>query len=354
MRGSTRSRNSFGCLDGQRSPFVYSIAMKQAVALLSLLCLLAPALGCDKASPVAPAGSILSISANPSTIGLTGSSTITIVGRKPDGNPLNPGTEIRLSTDRGTLSPSIVEVDSGGRATATLRGDGRPGAAKVTAATADATVETTIQIGQSAETKPTVLLSVNPSIIPTTGFADITVIARNSDGSPAADQRVILTTNLGQLTNPNPKTGADGRATSRLNAEGQSGTATVTALLGSSDPATTTVDIRGLNLVLQANPASIQRPASGDTREVEIEVNATVTDFEGDPVSGVNVTFQTERGTIRPSGSVETNAQGVASVSVFVTRQDLEDASTFRVTASIPSGSGEPITQTVTITVSGT
>ncbi len=328
--------------------------MKHAVALLSLLCLLAPALGCDKASPVAPAGSILSLSANPTKIGLNGSSTITVVGRKPDGNPLNPGTEIRLSSDLGTLSPSIVEVDSGGRATATLRGDGRSGPAKITAATADATVEATIQIGESAETKPTVLVSVNPSVIPTTGFSDITVIARNSDGSPASDQRVILTTNLGNLTNPNPRTGADGRATSRLEAEGQSGTATVTAILGSSDPATATVDIRGLNLVLQANPASIQRPASGDTREVPVTLTATVTDFEGDPVQGITVSFQSERGTIRPTGSVDTNAQGIATVTLFVTRQDLEDASTFRVTASIPSGSGEPITQTVTITVSGT
>lgn len=328
--------------------------MKQAVVLLALLCLLVPALGCDKASPVAPAGSILTISANPSKIGLTGSSTITVVGRKPDGNPLNPGTEIRLSTDRGTVSPTIVEVDSGGRATATLRGGGVPGAAKVTAATADATVDTTVQIGETAETKPTVLLSVNPSVIPTTGFSDITVIARNSDGSPAAGQRVILTTNLGDLTEPNPRTGGDGRATSRLNAEGQSGTATVTAILGSSDPATATVDIRGLNLVLQANPASIQRPAQGSTTTVSITLTATVTDFEGDPVSGVTVTFQTERGQINPTGNVDTNAQGIATATVVVDRDDLEDATTFRVTASIPSGSGEPITQTATITVTGT
>ena len=328
--------------------------MKHAVVLLALLCLLAPALGCDKASPVAPAGSILTISANPSKIGLTGSSTITVVGRKPDGNPLNPGTEIRLSTDRGTVSPSIVEVDSGGRATATLRGGGVPGAAKITAATADATVETTVQIGESAETKPTVLLSVNPSVIPTTGFSDITVIARNSDGSPAADQRVILTANLGELTNPNPRTGADGRATSRLNAEGQSGTATITAVLGSSDAATATVDIRGLNLVLQANPASIQRPAQGSTATVSITLTATVTDFEGDPVENVIVTFQTERGQINPTGNVRTSAQGIATATVVVSRQDLEDITNFRVSASIPSGSGEPITQTATITVTGT
>lgn len=347
-RGALR----FCCLDGQPPPSVYSFAMKHAVVLLTL-CLLVPALGCDKASPVAPAGSVLTISANPTQIGLSGRSTITVVGRKPDGNPLNPGTEIRLSADRGTIDP-VINVDSGGRATAIYRADGRPGPAKITAATADASVETSIQVGQSAETKPTVLLSVNPSVIPTTGSSDITVIARNSDGSPASDQRVILTTNLGKLTNPNPRTGADGRATSKLEAEGQSGTATITAILGSSDAVTATVDIRGLNLVLQANPASIQRPPQDSSPKVSITLTATVTDFEGDPVADVIVTFQTERGQITPTGNVRTNAQGIAQATVVVGRQDLEDASTFRVTASIPSGSGEPITQTATITVTGT
>ncbi|HEV2845026.1 MAG TPA: hypothetical protein VG477_09290, partial [Thermoanaerobaculia bacterium] len=80
---------------------------------------LLPAMGCDKASPVAPSGSILTISANPSQVGLNGRSTITVVGRKPDGNPLNPGTEIRLSSERGTID-SIVTTDDQGRATATF------------------------------------------------------------------------------------------------------------------------------------------------------------------------------------------------------------------------------------------
>ena len=110
--------------------------MKRLAGLPVILCLLVPFLGCDKATPVAPTGTTLTLSANPTKIGLTGSSTVTIVGRKPDGNPLNPGTEIRLTTDRGTISPSVVQVDSSGRATATLRGDGRSGPAKVTAATA--------------------------------------------------------------------------------------------------------------------------------------------------------------------------------------------------------------------------
>jgi len=95
--------------------------------------------GCDKATPVAPDGTALVVSANPSQISLTGTSTITVVGRRPDGNPLNPGTEIRLSSDIGTID-SIVAVDSTGTAKATFHADGRSGPAKITAATGTGTV----------------------------------------------------------------------------------------------------------------------------------------------------------------------------------------------------------------------
>lgn len=323
--------------------------MKQAVALLALLCLLAPALGCDKASPVAPAGSILSLSANPSKIGLNGSSTITVVGRKPDGNPLNPGTEIRLSSDLGTLSPSIVEVDSGGRATATLRGDGRSGPAKVTAATADATVETTIQIGETDTTRPTVLVSVNPSTVPVEGTATVTVIARNSDGSPvAAGQPVILTTTLGTLSPNRPTTRADGTATATLNAGAQSGTATVTAIVGASVAATATVTIleAATDISVQANPRSI--PRSGG----EVTLTAFVTNSQGQPLQGAPVTFEASHGTLEVNGVVFTDTSGVATNTLTVDDNDVPaSTNAIEVVAGTPSGDGTLITDETTIDI---
>jgi hypothetical protein len=320
--------------------------MKQAVALLSLLCLLAPALGCDKASPVAPAGSILSISANPTKIGLNGSSTITVIGRKPDGNPLNPGTEIRLSSDLGTLSPSIVEVDSGGRATAVLRGDGRSGPAKITAATADATVDTTIQIGESETTNPSVLVNVNPSVIAINGTATITVIARNADGSPVpAGQPVILTTNLGSITPVRPETGPDGTATAILTAGAQSGTAKVTAIVGSSAAATADVEIKDAILTLTANPTSIP-----EDETTVIQVIASVRSFQGGAIPGVRVEFRAGEGNLS-SSSATTDANGLATVRLTVEADDVAADETFQVTATIISGSGQPVTATADITI---
>jgi adhesin/invasin len=324
----------------------------RAVAGLLLVVSLLPVAGCDKATPVAPSGTILTISANPSQVALNGRSTITVVGRKPDGNPLNPGTEIRLTAERGTID-SIVTTDSSGTATAVFHADSRSGAVKISAATGggDAKADTSIQVGQATDQKPTVLLSVNPSTIPINGSATVTVIGRNVDGSPASGQRVTLTSNLGTLSRTSVPLDANGTGTAMLTASTQSGMATVTAVLGSGDPVMVMVTIRDRTLVLQASPASITRPAN-DTDVVSISLVARVTDFQGNPVSGVAVTFQQQRGTIVPTGTVNTGSDGTAKATLQIRRADLNASDTsFQVTASIPSGSGDPISQTVTITV---
>lgn len=324
----------------------------RVVACLLLVVSLLPVAGCDKATPVAPAGTVLTISANPTQIGLNGTSTITVVGRKPDGNPLNPGTEIRLSADRGTIA-AILTTDSSGTASTVYRADGRQGTAKITATTGggDAKAEADIQVGQASDQKPTVLLSVNPNVIPINGTATITVIGRNVDGSPATGQRVTLTSNLGTIKDTSVLLDSSGTGTTTLKASTQSGMATVTAVLGSSDPVMTMVTIRDRTLVLQASPASITRPAN-DTSVVKITLIARVTDFQGNPVQGVAVTFQTQRGTLNPTGIVTTGTDGTATTTVEIRRQDLSSSDTsFQVTASIPSGSGDPISQTATITV---
>jgi adhesin/invasin len=320
--------------------------MKHAVGLLALLCLLVPSLGCDKATPVAPSGTTLAISANPSKIGLNGSSTITVFGRRPDGNPLNPGTEIRLSTDLGLVSPSLVAVDSSGQATATLRGDGRQGPAIVKAEAGGASVMTTVQIGETDTTKPVVLVSVNPSTVPAEGTAEVTVIARNADGSPVPGQPVILTTTLGSISPSRPTTGADGTATARFDAGSQAGAATVTAIVGASAPATATVTIRdaATDIGVQANPGTIPR-AGG-----EVTLTAFVTNSLGQPVAGAPVTFEASFGDLEFTGVVFTDTNGVARNTLTVTNVPT-GVNEIEVEASTPSGIGTLLRDSTTIDV---
>jgi hypothetical protein len=191
--------------------------MKQAVALISLLCLLAPALGCDKVSPVAPAGSTLSISASPASIpSPSGTSTITIVARQANGNPLNPGTEIRLDTNLGTIDP-VVRTDQSGVAQAILRGDGRLGKATVRASTGiGEAVTTEVQIGEAAKS---IVLQPTPTTVPEAGGTiQLLALVRDASGRPLPNQGVNFTTDVGRLNSRGAivQTNANGQARDTL------------------------------------------------------------------------------------------------------------------------------------------
>lgn len=317
---------------------------KVVFALLSVVFLL-PLWGCDKATPVAPEGSILTLSVNPSRIGLNGSATVTVIGRQPNGSALNPGTEIRLSTTRGVIEPAVVQIRDG-VATATLRGDGRSGDATVRAATADATAETTVQIGETAETRPTLLISANPNTIDIGETATITIVARNADGSPVAQgQEIILTSDLGTVSPARPRTRADGTATATLSTGNQAGTATVRAILGASEAATTTVAIRDVaaTLTLQAVPQSV--PLTGTPANDPIELTAAVFNAQNQPLSGVPVTFNAQRGDLQRTGAVPSDSTGQAQNTLVIEERDLnglESGDTFVVFVTAPGAEGQP------------
>jgi chitodextrinase len=209
-----------------------------AAALLLLVSLL-PALGCDKAMPVAPDGSILAISANPQKIALRGRSTITIIGRKPDGQPLNPGTEVRLTATLGAID-SIVTTDDRGEATATFQSDGRQGTATITATTGSgsggstggsgsgsgdtgggstsgplrATVD--VQVGEAAKS---IVLQPTPTSLPETGgTVQLLATVRDASGQPLPNQGVNFTTDVGRLNSRGAivQTNANGQARDTL------------------------------------------------------------------------------------------------------------------------------------------
>lgn len=193
------------------APFLLSVlSVLAAIFVISVA-------GCDKATPVAPDGSILVISANPTKISLNGTSTITVIGRKPDGQPLNPGTEVRLSATNGSIT-SIVLTDHSGTATATYQSNGTPGAATITAATGTGsgsgsggtttsdgtsttsgslTASVTIQVGVSAAS---IVLQPTPTVIQSTGGnIQLLAIVRDANGQPEAGQGVNFSTDLGTL-----------------------------------------------------------------------------------------------------------------------------------------------------------
>ncbi|RMH23604.1 MAG: hypothetical protein D6696_00065 [Acidobacteria bacterium] len=203
---------------------------------------------CDSTNPVAPGGTVLTLTANPTLIALSGqSSVITVTGFRPDGNPIFPGTQITLSTTLGVLADTVIEADDRGRAQTTLRGTGQQGMATVTATTpgGDAMATVDVQIGNDPSTQPVLTVTASPSTVSLNEIVDISVVVQNADGSiftGAGDVR--LETSLGRLI---PASGVvpveNGRATAQLDSGDQVGTATITAFFQSATPATTTVTI---------------------------------------------------------------------------------------------------------------
>jgi hypothetical protein len=181
-----------------------------------VVCLLAFGLACDSASPVAPAGTLLSISASPSEITANGTSTIRVTALRANGTPINPGTIVRLDSTLGTIEDQ-VEINDNGTALATLRGDGRIGTATVTARAGSAETATVeVQIGEVASN---VSLQATPSSIPETG-GSVTLLAvvRNEEGQPLPGVSVNFTTEVGRLASGGAflTTDSQGQATDRL------------------------------------------------------------------------------------------------------------------------------------------
>lgn len=207
--------------------------MKRYLPLPLLAAVLVVAgLACDSANPVAPSGTILTISASPTQIDLTGSSVITVIGRRPNGNALASGTEIRLSTTLGSIE-TIVQVDGNGVARATLRADGRAGTATVTATTSGstgggsgdeegagssgtATVSVDVEIGRPVGA---ISLQSTPASVPESGATvSLLALVRDQDGEPLGGISVNFLAEIGALESGGAfiRTDADGQARDSL------------------------------------------------------------------------------------------------------------------------------------------
>ncbi|MEL7060048.1 MAG: Ig-like domain-containing protein [Acidobacteriota bacterium] len=264
---------------------------------------------CDSAdNPVAPTGSVLTLTASPTLIDLTGqAATIVVSGFRPDGNSLNPGTQITLTTSLGVLrsapvpeapATNVLEVDDQGRAFAYLFGDGRSGTATLTASLTtggDTMATADVQIGRDDASRPSVVVDANPSAVQVGQASGITITARQSDGSPLAGAEVNVRTNLGTLSpSSGIVTNSAGVATTTLRSN-QSGTATVTASVGSSEEMSATVEIGTTTrptVTLNVNPRTL------DIGEFA-EVTAIARTGTGDALpSGSTILIEAEGGTL--------------------------------------------------------
>jgi len=172
--------------------------MRKLLTTASIAALLAVGTACDSVDPVAPEGSVLTISVSPTFIQLQGSATVTVIARESNGQPVNRGSEVFFSTTLGTID-QMARTDDDGVAIATLRGDGRAGTATITATSgaASAAISDPIQIGAFAAL---ISLQVTPTIVLEDGAElDLLALVRDDTGVLLGNAVVNFGTEFGIL-----------------------------------------------------------------------------------------------------------------------------------------------------------
>jgi hypothetical protein len=202
--------------------------------LLTLVCV-----SCEDGNTVAGGNSRLLLSADPSEIGITGTSSLTVQGTEEDGTPLPDGTTVTFSVDQaGRVDPAAVKLVNGIAAT-TYFATFSSGEITVTATSGSVQARTTITVADNIAEN--VFVSANPGSFPSGGGTSIiSAVVTDDSGRPIPNIGVRFSTTSGTLQSGGSpiETNNSGVATDVLNT---TEAATVTATTDNGFSGQTTV-----------------------------------------------------------------------------------------------------------------
>jgi len=204
-----------------------------------------------------------------------------------------------------------------------------------------------------APTNSSLSVSAAALVIPSGGSTMVQAMVLEQAGTPVHNGTTVrFTTTLGRLVPVEAQT-RNGVATTTLFADGASGVAEVRAVSGSAsggtgDSLTNSVQIAmGSGAVgeggvsVRANPATV--PVAGGT----VDVIATVVGENNAALSGVLVSFSTDRGTLSATSAM-TNAAGEARVQLTTNREATVTAAVGARTSTVTVGILTPATVALT------
>ncbi len=257
---------------------------------------------------------ILELSAAPDVIRADGGTSFSVVSARlldGDRHPVK-GASVSFETDAGSIARSST-TDEDGLATANLHSGSESGVATVTASFGDESETVQVYFSPSKEPTPfTVNLSAFPTTLPADGRVSksrLVATVLNSTNNPLEDQTVSFETSLGIVAGT-ATTGPEGQAVVYLYSGSETGTATVTATVGTRS-GTAQVSIVSLDefygIEIVAAPTAIF--ADGGTSTAQ--VSATLTTSGGNPVEGALLSFTTTAGKI--DGTAATDSLGIAT-----------------------------------------
>src|SRR5262245_26102224 len=136
------------------------------------LAILLLSLSCSGPGNVAGGNSRLFLTAEPSEIGLKGTSTLTVTGSDENGAPLADGTTVSFSVNEsGRVTPNFVQL-VGGKGTSTYFATTSSGEITVTATSGSVQAKATITVADQEERKK-VFVSAEPATLASGGGTSI-------------------------------------------------------------------------------------------------------------------------------------------------------------------------------------
>ncbi len=213
--------------------------------------------------PVQP--KIIFLSANPASVPADGktAATLTAIVKDDTNNPVVEGTEVKFTTNLGTVTATGKTVS--GQAQSTITGTS-PGAATVIAQADSVSTSTTVTFTSLA-----ISAAASPTSIPADGASttSLTITVKNAaSGAALQNTAVTLKTSNGTFTSNGTatvtkNTDANGNITETLRADTKAGNALLTITCGDTT-ATSTVNFTPMGvstMTVDATPSSI--PADG-------------------------------------------------------------------------------------------
>jgi PKD repeat protein len=258
------------------------------------------AAGCDKLPLLAPSGTVITLFAGSTTVGVNGQVEITATlieqgttttpstgngqqtgqtGSAGAGTPVHNGTLVTFTTSLGRVEPPEARTHNG-RVTVRLVGQGQSGTAKVFAFSGGAkSAELEILVGTAAAGR--VIVSANPQTLPSTGgSAEISARVEDAGGGTLAGVPVTFSTDAGTVSPQSAVSDSSGVARATLSTTRN---ATVTATAG-AQTATVAVVVNGrvgVSITPPVAAVNVGQPAIFQVA-VTVPQNTTVADVRVD------------------------------------------------------------------------
>lgn len=242
--------------------------MKEALRISALALVVALLAACDKVPLLAPSGSVITLSANATTIPAGGTVGLTAFVNESGGTPVQNGTTVRFTSTLGTVTPSEVQTTNG-IAVATFTASAGSGVAEIRALSGAATGASSgtggssacssncVQITIGAAAVTSISVRANPASVPANGgTVDIvaTAVGGGTGGNiPLANVPVAFSTTAGSLSATTAVTDGNGEARVQLTTTRR---ATVTARVGSQSSTVDVTPTTAPSLTLSTSPAN--------------------------------------------------------------------------------------------------